>query len=95
MRKITLARIRRAELDLQSVVDVSGRGRKRILRAMILLNDIGMKMRREAIFAAGALARSPIPKFEGEQLGSSESSTFYEGYASRHPDFRNPYRSRQ
>ena len=92
MRKITLARVQRAELDLQSVVDVPRQHRQRILRAMAVLNEIGMKMRHEAIFAAGARAKTPTPKFEGEQLGSSESMTFYDGFASTHPDFLNPYR---
>lgn len=44
------------------------------------------------IFAAGARAKKPVPRLEGKRLGSFESMTFYDGYASTHPGFKNPYR---
>jgi uncharacterized protein YodC (DUF2158 family) len=59
-------------------------------------DDEAMMLRHEAIFKAGAEASSPSwPKFEGEPLGSMEGCTWYDGYASTHPEFKNPYRIRR
>ena len=61
-------------------------------RAMI--ETEAMKARREAIFKAGADA-TELPKryeFNGHELGSMERCTWYDGYASTHPEFKNPYR---
>lgn len=57
-------------------------------------DDEKMTLRQAAIFRAGADAKEPKPIFQGTMLGSMESSTFYDGYASTHPDFVNPYRKR-
>lgn len=69
--------------------------RKIIRDTMSALDDLMRHMRREEIFAAGAKAKSrnPIPRFEGRELGSFEACNFYDGYASTHPDFKNPYRA--
>jgi len=62
---------------------------------MRIVDDEAMKLRREEVFAAGA-AVDEIPTgkilFEGSEIGSMERCTFYDGYASTHPDFQNPYR---
>jgi hypothetical protein len=57
-------------------------------------DDEKMEARREAVFKAGAEAASPsYPEFEGRtDLGSMERCTWYDGYASAHPEFKNPYR---
>jgi hypothetical protein len=85
--KITLARIYAARMTLQNhVVDkVPRRIRNRVFTVMALIDDIGMDLRRKEIRAAGARARSPHCRFDGERLGSSESQTFLEGYRSTHP----------
>ena len=57
-----------------------------------MADDDKMRKRSEEIFAAGAAATEPKPRFGGELLGSMESCIFYDGYASTHPDFKNPYR---
>ena len=56
--------------------------------------DEKMTLRQAAIFRAGAEAKEPKPFFQGATLGSMESYTFYDGYASTHPGFVNPYRKR-
>lgn len=56
-------------------------------------DDEAMARRRDAIYRAGAEATSlDCPTYEGHVLGSMERCTFYDGYASTHPDFKNPYR---
>ena len=52
-----------------------------------------MLERQKAVFEAGAAAKTPTPVFGGYPLGSMDSCTFYDGYASTHPEFKNPYRS--
>lgn len=63
---------------------------------MTRADDAAMLKRRGAIFRAGAGAEAaePKPVFQGESLGSAESCTFYDGYASTHVGFVNPYRTR-
>lgn len=64
--------------------------------AMVMLDEARAKMRREKIFKLGAKAKR-LPKiicYDGKALGSIEACTFYDGYASTHPDFTNPYRRR-
>jgi hypothetical protein len=91
---VTRAKINAAELGLQRVVSgLPLKDRTRVHRAMAILNEIASDMRRKEIFAAGAKAKKPIAMFEHRQLGSIESCTFYDGYASTHPDFLNPYRN--
>ena len=54
------------------------------------VEKLAMDRRRKAIFAAGAAAENvaePI-KFEGRELGSLERVTYFDGYASTHPEFR-------
>lgn len=55
-------------------------------------DDEAMERRRAAIFKAGAEATTTYPWYEGYRLGSMERCTFFDGYASTHPEFRNPYR---
>lgn len=62
---------------------------------MTKFDDEKMCQRSEAIFSTGAKATEPKPTFQGAILGSMESSIFYDGYASTHPEFTNPYRRRQ
>lgn len=59
---------------------------------MTKADDDKMRKRSDAIFAAGAEAAEPKPFFQGTYLGSMEACTFYDGYASTHPGFANPYR---
>ena len=97
MKRMALSR-RRIEITenrLQHILNVLPlkRDRKRVEDAMSVLNAIAMKMRRQAIFDAGRRSKTSIPKFEGRTLGSMESMNFYDGYASTHPGFKNPYRS--
>ena len=94
MRPVTYKQLMKAELGLQTVLFIVPRKYERkVSAAMRLLNDIGMEMRRKAVFSAGARARKPIARFEGQKLGSSESCNFFDGYASTHPTFQHPYRS--
>jgi hypothetical protein len=70
----------------------------RINKVMDLLDEQARRLRRAEIFAAGAKARklpNGSPVFNGHTLGSSESYTFYDGHASTHKGFKNPYRSTQ
>lgn len=92
-RKVTRARVSRAYIDLQSIIDKLPREteRRRVSRTMTLLAEIGYEMRRAAIFAAGAKAKMPLPVFEGDALGSLETVTFFTGYSSTHPGFKYPY----
>lgn len=56
--------------------------------------DKAMEYRRAAIFKAGADASDwtyPV-MLNGYELGSMELCTFYDGHASTHPEFKNPYR---
>jgi hypothetical protein len=56
-------------------------------------DDEKMNARRAAIFEAGAKAQTPDwPVVDGYRLGSMEACNFFDGHASTHPDFRNPYR---
>jgi hypothetical protein len=83
-------------MKLQSVAfnpAISARHRSGIRDAMDLIDQIRGEMRRTEIFVAGARARKPEPKLDGERLGSSESVTFYDGYASTHLKFKNPYQA--
>ena len=58
-----------------------------------MIDDEKMKIRWAAVFAAGANAETPDwPVLDGYKLGSMEACNFFDGYASTHPDFRNPYR---
>lgn len=62
---------------------------------MRILDRIAMDMRRKEVFDAGAKTRRlgrKRPSYQGHELGSNESCTFYDGYASTHPGFKNPYR---
>lgn len=88
--------LQRIYLELQNVVydDCKPKQRKIIFDAMAALDAVMMDMRRKEIFAAGAAAKNPVPRFEGRDLGSFEACNFYDGYASTHPDFQNPYRRR-
>lgn len=67
-------------------------------RAMRKLNFQMMDARRKAILAKGRTdARCKRPatsEFEGRHLGSMESMTYYDGYATIDKDFENPYRRR-
>jgi hypothetical protein len=95
MRPITRKRLSKVWLGLQSMRSHIPRSQwNRLHAAMDVLDDINHEMRRKAIFDAGAKARKPTPRFERGPLGSMESMTFYDGYASTHPKFQNPYRSR-
>lgn len=55
-------------------------------------DDEAMRRREAEIFEAGAKATSPDPVVNGDKLGSLASCIFYDGYASTHPGFVNPYR---
>jgi hypothetical protein len=57
-------------------------------------DDERMAARHAAIFKAGADAAELPEKYEfkGHELGSMERCTWYDGYASTHPGFKNPYR---
>lgn len=56
-------------------------------------DDEALKARIKKIFDAGAEALTPsIPTFDGRPLGSMERCNWYDGYASTHPEFKNPYR---
>lgn len=93
MKRVTRSQISAAWLGLQTVrLYTTSRHKGRINRAMDVLNRLGSEMRRAAIFTAGVKARKPEPRFEGDELGSAEAITFYDGYASVNPEFRNPYR---
>lgn len=82
-----------AWLGLQTVAAYTPRRlRGKVHRAMGALDGMARDMRRKAIFAAGARARKPHCKFEGDNLGSIERMNFFDGYASTHPGFENPYR---
>lgn len=92
-RAITRRRVRLAWFGLQDIVDrVPATQRGRVGRAMRVLDDIHTDMRRIAVYQAGQKAKKPTPRFEGQDLGSMEAMTFYDGYASKHPGFKNPYR---
>lgn len=57
-------------------------------------DDEAIAARRAAVFKAGAEA-TELPKkyeFNGHELGSMERFTWFDGYASTHPGFKNPYR---
>lgn len=55
-------------------------------------DDKAMEERRVRIYAEGAsAAECSVPK----ELGSMERCTWYDGYASTHPEFKNPYRRTQ
>ncbi len=59
-------------------------------------DDAFMEERRKTIFKAGAeAADSTWPIFKGYELGSMEACNYFDGYASTHPEFKNPYRQRQ
>jgi len=63
---------------------------------MRYLDGVASDIRREAIFKAGAdtgVLQAGDILFEGHPLGSMERCTFYDGHASTHPGFKNPYRS--
>lgn len=93
---VTRKRLTSAWRKLQSVVynpAISARHRSGVREAMDLIDQIRSEMRRREIFAAGARARKPEPKFDGQRLGSLESILFYDGYASTHPKFKNRYRT--
>ena len=82
-------------LVLQSAAfEVKGKYRKAVYDAMNILDTVARDMRHKAIFAAGAKARKPNPRFEKRELGSMEQMTWYDGYASTHKGFENPYRRR-
>ena len=93
----TRKEIAAAWLGLQSVYFgkpiLPRRSRAKIRRAMEALDGVARDMRRKAIFQAGAKARKPHGKFEGDDLGSMERMNFFDGYASTHCGFKNPYRS--
>lgn len=94
--KPTRKALGRAELYLQRLLILLPKPERRRLRwTMALINELRADMRRKAIFEAGARARQPEPVFEGERLGSAEQYTFYDGYASKHAAFINPYRGRR
>lgn len=94
-RPITRKRVTQVWMSLQSITfspGMSAQNRGRIRTAMDLLDEVRTQLRRMEIFAAGARAKKPVPRLEGKRLGSFESMTFYDGYASTHPGFKNPYR---
>jgi hypothetical protein len=93
-RSITSLDVSRAGLGLQPLLYGAKPKRGAIERAMRLLDDMAVQMRRKEIFAAGAAAKKlpTVPKFRGHKLGSSEVSNFYDGFASTHSWFKNPYR---
>lgn len=94
MGTVTRRQMSKAYLGLQSVLStVNGSRARKVGAAMRVLDNLHAEMRRAAIFAAGAKARKPVPRFERRLLGSTESCTFYDGYASVHKGFVNPYRS--
>lgn len=67
-------------------------------RAALKVSNERRIRRRKSIFDAGAKAgrssiKYPKPKFEGRDLGSMESMTFYDGVKSTRKDFKNPYHS--
>lgn len=89
--KVTRPRVYAASRSLNRVAGhAPKRMRGRIYTVMRLLDDIGFDLRREAIFAAGARARTFHCRFEGHDLGSAERLTFAMGYRSTHPDFTFP-----
>lgn len=96
MRKpVTLKRLSAAWMGLQTARLYSKpRYRGKIARAMDVIDQVREELRRKLIFEAGAKARRPVPLFMGQPLGSAEAYTFYDGYASKHAAFINPYRSR-
>lgn len=67
-------------------------------RAMRKLSFQMTDARRKAILAKGRTdARCKRPaksEFEGRHLGSMESMTYYDGYATIDVTFKNPYRTR-
>jgi hypothetical protein len=88
----TLKELHRAWMGLQAVIDhVPRRLRGKVHFAMDAIDGTARDLRRKAIFAAGARARNPHCKFEGDDLGSIERMRFFDGYASTHPGFKNPY----
>lgn len=94
-KKVTRKRISKAWMGLQTVAIMGPRRYEaKVRNAMDLLDQIRSEMRRKEIFAAGAKARKPDPRLDGEPLGSSESMQFFDGYRSTHPDFTNPYHRR-
>jgi hypothetical protein len=67
----------------------------KICAVMNLLDEQARRLRRKEIFGAGARCRklkAGTPKFGGSELGSFETSVFYDGFASTHPGFKSPYR---
>lgn len=58
-------------------------------------DDEALKACCAAIFKAGAEAEAPSrPVINGHELGSMAACIFFDGYASTHPSFQNPYRRR-
>lgn len=96
MKHLTRSNIGKVWMALQKIAfddGVSAAQRSTVRDAMDILDQVKMDMRRAEVYAAGATAKKPTPVFEKTRLGSAEAVTFYDGYASTHPGFVNPYRS--
>lgn len=94
MKPIRSHDVSRASLALQPLLYGSKPRAGAVQRAMRVMDRIAQDMRRKEVFEAGAKARKPKAIFRGQELGSNETCTFYDGFASTHPEFENPYRRR-